>query len=457
MVELLLRIRKIKSIDTVLVNLLYLFVVLLPLTYYGTIEVGFTVKLSEIVMVIAFALWAGSKIVRRDFTWKRTLLDLPLLGFWVIAGLSLINAIDLERGVAWWLWLSFYIFGVYYLIANVINDQKRVRGLLRTYVLVAVVVSLFALVQYFLNWLGVEFIIRHIFSKSYGLGYPRPHATLLEPLYFGFYLLVPSIFVAVSFLSRKQIFFRLRTEGFLLWFFSTVLISTLSRGAIVAFVGAFVVLILGYLGVGLFDQKDFSEFFASLWPRFALFLMAVVLAFPAFWGMNEIGLFLERISSTPHAHGRVELEDRVSPDTPRYGEWKNALRVFEKNLILGIGFGNYGPTKIGATRGITGGLGKEFVIVNNEPLEVAAETGGLGLLFYLCFNAVFAWRMFWGIRESIRKKLYDWTPIFIGFLVSFLAMSAQFLTFSTIQIGSFWFILGAGAVWLALFERKISS
>jgi len=438
------------SVDKVLINLLYVFVVLLPLTYYGAIEVGFTIKLSEIVMILAFAIWIGSKIARQDFTWKRTPLDIPLLGFWIIAGLSLTNAINLERGIAWWLWLSSYIFAAYYLIVNVIRDEKQVRGLLKTYILVAVLISIFALVQYFSNWLGVESIIRSTFSKSSSIGYPRPHATLLEPLYFGFYLLVPAIFTAVSFLSRKQLFFRLRTECTLLWFFATILVTTLSRGAVIAFGGALTILILGYLGLRFFNPRSFLKVFAPLWSRFALFLVTMVLAFPTFLALNSAGLYLEQIFGTPRSPKRISLEDRTSSGTPRYIAWVKAWNVFKGNPVLGVGFGNYGPHQIGISEGISG-PGNGFAIVNNEPLEVAAETGIFGLLSYLGFNAVFTWRMILGIRDSIRKRIYTWTPIFAGFLIAFLAMSAQFLTFSTIQIGSFWFVLGLGVALRQIF------
>jgi putative inorganic carbon (HCO3(-)) transporter len=430
---------------------LYVFVVLLPLTYYGAIEVGFTIKLSEIVMISAFVIWIGSKIARRDFTWRRTPLDVPLLGFWVVAGLSLTNAINLERGIAWWLWLSSYIFAAYYLIVNVVRDEKQVRGLLKTYVLVAVLVSAFALIQYFANWLGVESIIRPIFSKSSSIGYPRPHATLLEPLYFGFYLLVPAIFTAVSFLSRKQLFFKLRTEGALLWLSATILVATLSRGAVIAFGGALTILILGYLGLRFLNPQSFLKVFAPLWKRFALFLVIIFLAFPTFLALNGIGLYLEQTFGTPRSPKRISLEDRTSSGTPRYIAWVKAWNILKDNPFLGVGFGNYGPQQIGISEGISG-PGNGFAIVNNEPLEVAAETGIFGLLSYLGFNAVFAWRMILGIRDSIRRKLYTRAPVFAGFLIAFLAMSAQFLTFSTIQIGSFWFVLGLGT---AFSNRRI--
>lgn len=122
--------------------------------------------------------------------------------------------------------------------------------------------------------------------------------------------------------------------------------------------------------------------------------------------------------------------------------------MFKENPLLGVGWGNFTSARYGIASGITGPPDSEqgFGIVNSEPLEVAVEAGILGLIFYFGYNAVFIWLMLAAILRSVKKQLYGWLPLFAGFLLSFLAMSAQFLTFSTIQIGNYWLILGLGAV-----------
>ena len=449
------------SLNKVLVFLTYLFVVFLPLTYYGTIEVGFTIKIYEVIGTLGFGLLIFDKIRRRDFSWRKTPLDIPLLGFWAVAALSLTQAINLERGIAWWLWLSFYVFGVYYLIVNVVKDKKHVLGLLKTYMFVAAVVSGFALVQFFLDWAGLESLIRPGYSKFGSLAVPRPHTTFKEPLLFGHYLLAPTLFVAASFLSKKGLFFKTWVEGTLLLVFTVVTITTLSRGSVVALAGGLVFLVLGYLGFRVFNPRKFKNIFAPLWPRFLTFLAICGLAFPLFLGMNKVGLWLEYVSQTSNEviedkRDRAVAEtNRLGLGSPRWREWGRAWRMFRENPVLGVGWGNYGPAQLGVAETITG-PGKGFAIVNNEPLEVAAETGVLGLIFYLGFNAVFAWVVARAILQSAKRELYVWTPIFVGFLISFLAMSAQFLTFSTIQIGHFWFVLGLGAAAIGLAKRTPS-
>lgn len=452
------KLKKLKtiSIEELLIGLVYLLVALLPLTYRGTIEVGFTIKLSEIAAITAFSLWFLVRIKKRDFSWKRTPLDIPLLGFLVVTALSLTQAINLERGIAWWLWLASHIFGICYLVVNVIKEEKHIRGLLKTYVIVAAVIVLFSIYQFFADYMDLTFTwIRPTYSKFGSLAYPRPHATLKEPLLLGSYLLLPTIFLAVSFLSKKTLFFRRWVEGGWLLLFITVVISTLSRGAMVALGGALALLTLGYLALRIFRAKEFKEIFAPLRLQFLAFAVIVALSFPLFWGMTKVGLYLEEIGQT----SSEEIEDkrvravaetsRLSLGDPRWREWKNAWQMFKENPILGVGWENFGSAKVMVSEGITetplpGGLGDGFAIVNNQLLEVAVESGVLGLLAYLGFSAVFAWQMVLGMWRSVKQKLYAWVPVFAGFLLTFLAMSAQFMTFSTIQIAHFWLVLGLG-------------
>lgn len=447
------------TVNQILIGAMYLMVILFPFTFYGTIEIGFTIKLYEVIAILGFGLLLVDRIRKRDFSWRRTPLDIPLIGFLLITALSLTQAINLERGIAWWLWLSLYVFGIYYLIVNVVKEEKHVRGLLKAYVVTAAVVSGFALVQFFLDWAGLESLISPGYSKFGSLAVPRPHAILKEPLLLGNYLLLPAVFTAVSLLSKKTLFFKSWIEGTLLLLFSVANIVTLSRGSIVSLGGGLIFLALGYLTLRIFDLKKFKVVCAPLWPRFFGFVLVVALAFPLFLGMTRIGLWLESITLSfdediENKRARAVAEtDRLGLDSPRWRDWELALQMFKENPVLGVGWGNFGPVKIGVSETITGPE-KGFAIVNNEPLEVAVETGVAGLIFYLGFNTVFAWAMVLGFWRSIKRKLYTWTPVFAGFLLTFLALTAQFLTFSTIQIGHFWFVFGLGISSFLIYENR---
>lgn len=447
------------SVDDFLIGLLYLFVALLPLTFLGTIEVGFTIKLSEVVAFITFSLWILIKLKRRDFSFQRTPLDIFLIGFLIVTALSLTQAVNLERGIAWWLWLAFYVFAVYYLIVNLVTKESVLRNLLRVYVLTATAVALFGLYQFFGDYLTLPYtFLQSGYSKFMSLGYPRPHATLKEPLLLGHYLLAPIIFLALSFLSKKTLFFKPWIEGILILLFTSLTIATLSRGATVALSGALVLLALGYLGFRILRGREFGEIFAPVKRRFWILVIIFALSFPTFLGMTKLGLYLEEVwqrSTEVIDEKRVEEvaeEDRLSVEDPRYVHWGTAWEMFKKNPVLGVGWGNFGPVLRGTYEGITG-LGGDFPIVNNEPLEVAVESGIFGLIFYLGFSAVFALSMLSAIWQSVKRRLYAWTPVFAGFLLTFLALSAQFLTFSTIQIAHFWLVLGLGISSLVVFRE----
>jgi len=449
------------STDRILIGLVYLFVALLPLTYRGTIEVGFTIKLSEIVALVGFSLWIILRLKRKDFSWRRTPLDISLIGFLVVTALSLSGAINLERGIAWWIWLSFYIFAVYYLIVNVVKEEKHVRGLLKVYIVTAAVVAFFSIYQLFAEYMGFQFtLLNTCCSKSAAFPYPQVHATLKEPLLFSHYLLTPTIFLSVSFLSKKTLFFKTWVEGSLLLLFTTVILSTVSRGGIISLGGALLLLILGYLGLAALNKELFKKVFASAWPRLAVFIVTVTLSLPIFWGMTQLGVYLERVYSGGFVYSRVyslpQLARLSLESRTRLSTFKQGWQLFREKPILGVGWGNFGPTTAGEARGIVGSP-EEFNIVNNLPLEIATESGIFGLIFYLWFSVTFVWQIIVGMFQAIQHKFHSWVLLFSGFLLSFLAMSAQFLTFSTIQIGHYWFTLGLGISALLIFKMGLIS
>jgi O-antigen ligase len=107
-----------------------------------------------------------------------------------------------------------------------------------------------------------------------------------------------------------------------------------------------------------------------------------------------------------------------------------------KQNPFGVGPGNFGPAV--ATHPLVEPYGG-WLIVNNIYLEVWAEEGSIGLLGFLAlcvyvFLAVL--RTYWGEKDLFRKSLL----LAVG--AAFVAILAQYMTFSILYIMHIWFCIG---------------
>jgi O-antigen ligase len=110
-----------------------------------------------------------------------------------------------------------------------------------------------------------------------------------------------------------------------------------------------------------------------------------------------------------------------------------AWHLFLDHPILGVGPGNFGP-QIQNNQGAGG-----WAIVNNETLELMAETGIVGFILFLAYLATL-------VIQALRR-LFDGadaeTKLWLAGLLAFLGgIIIQYQTFSTLYIMHFWTALG---------------
>jgi len=187
------------------------------------------------------------------------------------------------------------------------------------------------------------------------------------------YLLATSLPIALWLLSRPGAAGRAVTV-LMVAVITTGIALTFSRGAMIA------------LGAGwawfVATERRFRRILLSLG---AAGLVALLLYLPPEQGRVAVGLT---------AKGRIAAENVES----RRIAWRTALALTERNLLVGIGPGNfpaYYTTESGAH-----GAARSFV-VHNTYLEVAAELGLPALVLFVLFMGV----AFVRLSESVRRGL----------------------------------------------------
>jgi O-antigen ligase len=134
--------------------------------------------------------------------------------------------------------------------------------------------------------------------------------------------------------------------------------------------------------------------------------------------------------------GHVQVDDTKSGTSVpgRLETYRIAGNYFLKHPIFGIGLGDFGPRTLTSQAEFNKyGYG----IVNNEYLEIASETGLLGLFAAICFLWFYSKELISAYRNAGSNK--RWRIVFlVAILVAFLI---QYNFFSTLYIIYLWVFL----------------
>jgi O-antigen ligase len=387
---------------------------------------GFTVKLSYIIGVILL-------LITGLLYWKKQIkiqwfeADKALMVLWVMALLSLTQTTILSRGLviaAMWL----FMFLLFIVVSNYLRSKEMIQKTEMIILGATTLVCLFGIYQFIGDSLGLSHSItglRDLYAKEV-LGYPRIQSVALEPLYFSNYLLLP-LFVAMRRVLEEKTW---RSYSF----FVTTLIGVniilgVSRGAYLA-----VVIGIGVvLGWAIWcSMRKQGEQLAHLknWTRLlgALILSVIVSALMvvSFRGYTVSQSLL----------GHVQVDDTKSGTSVpgRLETYRIAGNYFLKHPIFGIGLGDFGPRTLTSQAEFNKyGYG----IVNNEYLEIASETGLLGLFAAICFLWFYSKELISAYRNAGSNK--RWRIVFlVAILVAFLI---QYNFFSTLYIIYLWVFL----------------
>ncbi len=411
--------------------LLYGILAALPLERIPSLDIaalgGATLRLSQllglILILINLPLLYRSLPVLLKSPWRY------LLAYLGVVVLSIAVSADAKRALL----VTAFTFFVALLAWTIALRFER--GQIRTYVLVllasAGAASLFGLYQFFGDLAGLPTQLtglRDRYTKAL-FGFPRIQSTALEPLYFGKFLLIPlGLLAAAGALTKRALPFILLVPLMM------IVVMTVSRGAIVAMLGMIILSMLVALVRGR-------------WRQTGLFVASTALSIGLAAGLISLGTRYaaqqnEKTETAVQNFSRQTTNIHVGESSEgRAFSRQLAYRLWTYHPLLGVGIGNFGaqahyhaPQRFTDTSGI----------VNNEPLEILAETGLLGFISLGLFFLALMWGAF---KRLLSTPTTPVAVLLLGGLLALIGTLAQFMTFSTLYITHIWVLIGllAGA------------
>ena len=331
----------------------------------------------------------------------------------------------------WWIFSTFFalhkptaIHGVYgryngllthetwllmfFIIASMPMDVRRIERFLKLFIASLIIVSLYALVQFY-GYDPLTVVMLH----------GRPASTIGHPVILSALLGLALPFV-ITFLFQKK-----STTERLLWgvvfsLFVFVLIATLSRGPLIA-IGISSVLVIVFTLKELNLPKE----------RYILMFSSLILLFVIFFSTyGDRDRIVGRIKSSTEIKARMIF-------------YKTSLNIIKDNPFVGIGMENfmiiYPLYRLPEENEIA--IDVMPTMVHNGYLQTALTNGLPALLLYLTFLAAIITLL---IQTYIRQKDQHRKLLLMGFLASIFGFLIQDLTgWLEISLTTyFWFILG---------------
>lgn len=398
---------------------IYLLTFFLPFERIGSVDVaGVTIRISQIVAILTVLAWCIRGLWLGSFKFRPYPLLLPLIVFLIVALLGLINAPNLERSIMVTIFVLFTV-GVSIILPSIVRHTVHVEKVVTILLISMLVVSLFGLYQFLGDIAGLPTSLtglRSQYTKDI-LGFPRIQSTALEPLYFANYLLVP-LSLAISLWFSKAS--RIKP----LWLLLLValgginFILTVSRGGYIALAATGVCLAAVY-------WKQLLR------PRLLIPLLLCLTITGGvvyrFLNVNEqIEDYTEHVANI---FGGASYDERIET-------FAIAEEIFWQHPWIGIGPGSFGPYASYHPLIVPN---EGYKIVNNEYIELLAETGVLGFTAIVCLVVMLYIRSWKALRQTnnlfLKATLLALVAAFTGILV-------QYNTFSVLYIMHIWFTIG---------------
>jgi O-antigen ligase len=405
---------------------LLLLLFFLPFERIPSVDVGgISLKINLFVGGLTLASTALA-VATRQLRLRLQLTHWLSLGFIVLCLFGLVSATEQSRILEVTLF-TFFAMALAWLVPQLLTTPALLQKALTVLFWSVVVVGVFGLYQFVGDLVGLPNVLTGIdrgFSKIV-FGFPRIQAFSHEPLYLGNYLLLPLSLLFTSILSDiRQISKRALWGAFVL--LSIVLVLTVARGAYIGAMASVLVIVLS-LPREVLQPKH-------LLLGLAMFLVVATASygFLRSSASNDAGSALENFQNhvlLGDVIGSESGEGRLSTFGQAYDIWRN-------HPWLGTGAGTFGS----ASRNFPDPKVEETsAIVNNEYLEILAETGLIGFLILAAMLGVILSRSVVALRLTdnalVRATLIGATAALIGMLV-------QYNFFSTLYIIHIWVTIG---------------
>ncbi len=394
----------------------------LPFERIGAYELGeMTIRFAQILLIVTAAAWFFRSLVHGRFSLVKNPILIPLGLFLAVNVISIPNTLNLGRTLTVLIYIIFTA-SLAFIIPNLVRTREQLKKVIIVLMVSFVVVSGFGIFQFLGDMSGLPTEVtglRDLYTKDI-LGFTRVQSTAYEPLYFANYLLIPISILFTLFLSGKGIV----RSGWLIALFSlgmVNLILTVSRGGYLAIAAALLVVGLFYLKK-LFTIKNIMFFLIG-----AIFVGWVVTStLGVGGGLFTLEKFEEHITNAFYG---ASYDERVDTFSQAVDAWRD-------HPVIGIGVGGFGPY----TAPHPSYIPKDgWRIVNNEFVEILAENGLVGLLFFLSLIFVLCLRT---IKAIVTTRDGQLRAVTVGLFAALIGVIVQYQTFSTLYIMHVWFLIG---------------
>lgn len=385
--------------------LVVLFFLFLPFERLLTMELfGFTLKISFVILMV-FVLFFLSVIHK----YRLEIEDKLLLLFSFLSFLSIIWSIDQYRSLM--ISTIFLTTFLGFITLKRLIKKENFDLIEKIIIWSGIWLAVFALWQYFADLYGFSDLtfLRENYQKSV-FGFPRPHATFLEPLYFANYLFLPFYLSIGRFAKSKNGDILSVVSLFLV---SVVIVLSLSRGA---YIGLILSLFVFFVLIISFYKQYFKK---------ALFVLLIVILAVIF------AILIIKFSSPREsfelfvAHAGVADVSTGESTLDRFYLAKVAWQQFLQKP-WGIGAGAFGALPEFTEKAVVG----DYQTVNNLYLEVLAEEGIIGFLIFFSFVAL--------LVKNLSAKIKEKNFSVLIYLVIGVAIFAQATSFSSLYILPIW-------------------
>ncbi len=381
---------------------------------------GYTIKISYLFVLLLFILMTANLSKFRSMKLSKS--DLVLLVFWLYSFVLAFFAPEPGRGVviaAMWA----FVFLAYLVLVRVLRDHTLRKRAEDVVLIASLATCLFGIYQFLGDSYGLPVSmtgLRYAYTKAI-FGFPRIQSVGLEPLYFGNFLLVP-IYIAIKRYTAEKAF--LNKYWYLLVLIFVVVILGIARGVYIAFLISFAVFL-----VYLITRRESVKYYRGR----ALGLI-IALSVAVFLSLAMINFFNGKEASGNFVgHAGVDDVKQGESVPARIVNFKRAIELLGQKPLTGFGPGSYGVISTTPEQRAGGLVG----VVNNEYLEIAAETGLIGLILFFWFILL---NMTDFVRAAAKMESRDQVGLVAVFL-GVVAVFVQYNFFSTLYVLHIWVFL----------------
>ena len=420
-----------KSKSDISLLIMGLLILSLPFERIPSFDVfGITIRAS-LIMGALVIMRAAYLLIKKEISFKKSLPAVLLAVFvlWIV--LLIPESINFKRAI------QVVIYDIFVIMlavsVSLLYKKEYLKYLISLLFAVTLLISAFAFYQFIGDIIGIPYAYTGLAERyTSGLfGFPRVQAASLEPLYFGSYMLIPTMISMVLLITNNSDITKRKNLYILLFIFTTIIFITVARGAIYG-------LVLGVLSVCFIAAvKKLSNF-----KIIGLALATILLGFIASLIIINYGSRIPLdVSKTFGKKGASAFTQQLTRTTLNDSDERaiarsqaiDLLKNNKSSFVVGLGPGQFGPYIQNNKISQDG-----WAIVNNLTLELLVETGAIGLGLILAFFIVIVA----GGYQSINTKSDLSSAVIIGSIGYLASQAVQYQGFSTLYVVHIWVVAG---------------